>query len=428
LSPPFGFFRKKDSQKESNQSGPESSSDGITLHEASVIFENVISRETKSLIKDLEPIKNSVENVLDNLSRIVDDLSRESLKTDDKFQSLAENSRKTIVATVMRESSSEISLPRNLEEAKSFVDRLESLLKRCGDASGSHRRVLNEYMKKYSNRMKGEFESLSHLRKKAHELVSEYETKIERSRQGMGLVKNLQTQIEINDTERHRISTLVEDNGNIEKSIEKLTDEQKSLESSPEYTQAAEIFDEITKIQDERDRLKKEITNKFSNISRAITKYSYGTSKATYSRLEKMANRPWEIFDEDLGPYFQLLHDIKQEIIGQKLTLKDSGKVIDYLDQIVDALEQFSQDIKQKDDSLYRLKTSSAIQIQGKLQEIQDEIKSKNHSLESGKLEIEGIERSLVQRSSEIKELINQLEEEVENIAGKNYHIKTSYS
>ncbi|MGG6461096.1 MAG: hypothetical protein ACM3JQ_06695, partial [Candidatus Eiseniibacteriota bacterium] len=322
MSPPFGFFRKRESSKEIDQSAPERSSDGITLHEASVIFEDIISRETKSLLKDIEPIKNSVGNVLDNLSKIVDDLSRESLKTDDKFQSLAENSRKTIVATVMRESSSEITSPRNLQEAKAFVDRLESLLKRCGDASGSHRRVLNEYMKKYSNRMKGEFESLSHLHKKAHELVSDHETKIERSRQGLQRVRNLQTQIEMNDTDRHRISTLIEDNGNIEKSIEKLTEEQKTFESSSEYKQAAEIFDEIRKIQDERDHLKKDITNKFSNISRAITKYSYGTSKATYSRLEKMSNRPWEIFNEDLGPYFQLLHDIKQEIIGQKLTLK----------------------------------------------------------------------------------------------------------
>jgi hypothetical protein len=428
LSPPFGFFRKKESPKEGILGGSERSYVGITLDEASDVIEKVISRETKSLIDNLEPVKRSVENALDNLGRIVEDLSKESLKTDDKFQSLAENSRRTIVATVIRESSSEIPLPRNLEEAKAFVDRLESLLKRCGDASGSHRRVLNEYMKKYSNRMKGEFESLSHLRKKAHELVSKHETKIERSRQGLGLVKNLQSQIEFNDTDRHRVSTLSKDNGNTEKSVEILLGEQKTLESSPDYTQAAEIFNKIKKIQDERDQLKKDITNKFSNISRAITKYSYGTSKATYNRLEKMANRPWEIFDEDLGPYFQLLHGIKQEIIGQKLTLKDSGKVIDYLDQIVDALEWFSQDIKQKDDSLNTLKTSSAIQVQGKLQKVEDDIKSKNHSLESGRLEIEEIEKSIARRSSEIKELTRQLEEEMENITGKEYHIKTSYS
>jgi chromosome segregation ATPase len=428
LSPPFGFFKKKDSSKESNRSGSDRPSDGITLDEVSDIIEKVISRETKSLIDNLEPVKRSVENVLDNLSRIVEDLSKESLKTDDKFQSLAENSRRTIVATVMRESSSEIPLPKNLEEAKAFTDRIESLLKRCGDASGSHRRVLNEYMKKYSNRMKGEFESLSHLRKKAHELVSKQEIEIERSTQCLRLVKNLQTQIELNDSDKIRISNLIADSNETEKILDTLNDEQKNLKSSAEYAEASKIFADIRKIQDEREQLKKDISHMFSNISRAITKYSYGTSKATYSRLEKMANRPWEIFEEDLGPYFQLLHDIRQEIVSQKLVLKDSSKVIDYLDQIVNALESFSQDIKSKEDSLYRLKTSGATLVQEKLQEIEEDINNRNQSLKNSKMEIKELEKTIDLKSKEISELSRKIEEEMENITGNRYRIRTSYS
>ena len=75
----------------------------------------------------------------------------------------------------MRESSSQLSLPQNLNEALEFRSRLESLLKRFGDARGSHRRVLNEYMKKHSNKMKDEFETLSRLHKKTHDLVSKVE-------------------------------------------------------------------------------------------------------------------------------------------------------------------------------------------------------------------------------------------------------------
>ena len=60
--------------------------------------------------------------------------------------------------------------------------------------------------------------------------------------------------------------------------------------------------------------MKKDTSNMFSNISRAITKYSYGTTKTTYSRLEKIGSRPWEIFDEDIMPYLQLLQGIRQEL------------------------------------------------------------------------------------------------------------------
>ena len=80
----------------------------ITLEQASSIVERVIATQTQSMLVSLEPIKRSVENTLDNLGKIVDDLSRENLKTDDtKFRSLVENSRRTIVSTIMRESSSQ---------------------------------------------------------------------------------------------------------------------------------------------------------------------------------------------------------------------------------------------------------------------------------------------------------------------------------
>ncbi|HEX9318344.1 MAG TPA: hypothetical protein VF884_05350, partial [Nitrososphaeraceae archaeon] len=68
MSPPFGLFKKKESSKKGNRSETEQSPDGITLNEASNIIEKVISHETKSLIDNLEPVKRSVENILDNLS------------------------------------------------------------------------------------------------------------------------------------------------------------------------------------------------------------------------------------------------------------------------------------------------------------------------------------------------------------------------
>ena len=64
-------------------------SDGITLEQASSIVERVMATQTQSMLVSLEPIKRSVENTLDNLGKIVDDLSRENLKTDDtKFNPL----------------------------------------------------------------------------------------------------------------------------------------------------------------------------------------------------------------------------------------------------------------------------------------------------------------------------------------------------
>ncbi len=425
LSPPFGFFRKKEA-KERPLNDPGTHSDGIILEQASDIVKRIMATETESLLDSLEPIKRSVENTLDNLSKIVDDLSRENLKTDDtKFRSLAENSRRTIVSTIMRESSSQLPLPKNLGEAIEFRSRLESLLKRFGDASGSHRRVLNEYMKKHSNRMKDEFETLSRLHKKTHNLVSKTEVEVDACSNCLRIIKSAQETIHLNDADQSQISFLLQENSQSKILVDKLTTEIQSLKKSPQFSEASHTLEDIKRIEEEKNRLKKVTSNMFSNISRAITKYSYGTSKITYSRLEIIANRPWEIFDEEIMPYLQLLQGIRQDLISGKMTLKDTNKTIEHIDVIMNSLEDISADIKEKNDLLSGLKSSGAGQIQGKLHQIETEIASKNELMSNRNQTIYDLRKTIENRTNEIKDLARQIEDQILEITGSKYSIKT---
>ena len=429
LSPPFGFFRKKEASKERSADDGTIHSDGITLEQASSIVERVMATQTQSMLVSLEPIKRSVENTLDNLGKIVDDLSRENLKTDDtKFRSLVENSRKTIVSTIMRESSSQLSLPQNLNEALEFRNRLESLLKRFGDASGSHRRVLNEYMKKHSNKLKDEFETLSRLHKKTHDLVSKVEDVADKCSSCLRVIQTAQETVHLIDVDQSRISTLSQENKEEQILIDKLKNEVQILKSSQQYLDASQTLEEIKRIEGEKERLKKDTSNMFSNISRAITKYSYGTSKTTYARLEKIGSKPWEIFDEDIMPYLQLLQGIRQELISGKMTLKDSSRTIEHIDQIMNSLENISSEIKEKNDLLSQLRSSGAGQIQNKLWQVETEITSKIEFVSNRNHEIVEARKAMEIRSNEMKRLVRQIEEEILQITDNKYSIKKPYS
>jgi myosin heavy subunit len=429
LSPPFGFFRKKEASKERSVDDPTIHYDGITLEQASSILERVMTTQTQSMLIRLEPIKRSVENTLDNLSKIVDDLSRENLKTDDtKFRSLVENSRRTIVSTITRESSSQLALPQNLNEALEFRSRLESLLKRFGDASGSHRRVLNEYMKKHSNKMKDEFETLSRLHKKTHELVSKAEAKANECSSCLRVIQTSQETKHLIEVDQSRISTLSQQNKEEQILIDKLKNEAQILKSSQQYLDAFQTLEEIKRIEGEKEKLKKDTSNMFSNISRAITKYSYGTSKTTYSKLEKIGSRPWEIFDEDIMPYLKLLQGIRQELISGKMTLKDSSRTIEHIDQIMNSLENISSDIKEKNDLLSQLRSSGAGQIQSKLWLVETEITSKIEFVSNRNQEISEAKEAMENRSNEMKRIVRQIEEEILEITDKKYSIKIPYS
>ncbi|MDQ5869214.1 MAG: hypothetical protein M3530_05745 [Thermoproteota archaeon] len=429
LSPPFGFFRRKEASKVRPLDDPAMHSDGITLEQATAIVEKIMATQTQSMLVNLEPIKRSVENTLDNLSKIVDDLSRENLKTDDtKFRSLVENSRRTIVSTIMRESSSQLALPQNLNEAIEFRSRLESLLRRFGDASGSHRKVLNEYMKKHSNRMKDEFGTLSRLHKKTHDLVSRVEAKTDECSGCLRKIQTTRETINMIDANQSRISMLLEENEQERTLIDKLKNEIQNLKRSPQFLEAFQTLEEIRRIEEEKEKLKRDTSNMFSKISRAITKYSYGTSKITYSRLEKIGNRPWEIFDEDIMPYLQLLQGIRQELISGKMTLKDSNRTIEHIDEIMNSLENISSEIKEKNDLLSQLRSSGAGQIQAKLWQIETDMTSKIESRSNRNQTIGEVRKTMEIRANEIKGLVRQIVEEILEITGDKYSIKNPYS
>ena len=180
--------------------------------------------------------------------------------------------------------------------------------------------------------------------------------------------------------------------------------------------------------EEEKEKLKKDTSNMFSNISRAITKYSYGTSKITYSRLEKIGSRPWEIFDEDIMPYLQLLQGIRQELISGKMTLKDSSRTIEHIDQIMNSLENISSEIKEKNDLLSQLRSSGAGQIQSKLWQIEKEITNKIEFVSNRNHEIAEARKAMEIRSIETKKLVRQIEEEILEITDNKYSIKKPYS
>ena len=82
-----------------------------------------------------------------------------------------------MVSSLRREASSDLPLLQSIHEVKRFKEKLESIIDRFGEVSGSHSRVMNVFMKKYAGKLKGEFETLSSLLKETKSLTSEFEEK-----------------------------------------------------------------------------------------------------------------------------------------------------------------------------------------------------------------------------------------------------------
>jgi hypothetical protein len=72
--------------------------------------------------------------------------------------------------------------------------------------------VLNEYMKKHSNKMKDEFETLSRLHKKTHDLVSKVEDVADECSSCLRVIQTGQETKHLIEVDHALISTLSKEN------------------------------------------------------------------------------------------------------------------------------------------------------------------------------------------------------------------------
>ena len=73
------------------------------------------------------------------------------------------------------------------------------------------------------------------------------------------------------------------------------------LERSSDFETTAKIMEEIKLAQEEEKEFHRNLNDHFSHVSRALTKYSYGMSKATSYKLQILMATPWKIFQRQMN-------------------------------------------------------------------------------------------------------------------------------
>ncbi|HEY9486478.1 MAG TPA: hypothetical protein VIQ04_07540, partial [Nitrososphaeraceae archaeon] len=301
LSPTFRLFKKKDNTSEIKNPDNKNqlhATDTLTISEALSLLQHIESKKVKILSNNLSSIKDSVMRSLEIVQKVADDLERDKIKLEElRFKSIVENSKRTVVASLRRETSSDLPLPQSTQDAKKFNERLESMMNRFGEVTGSHSKVMNIFMKKYVGKLKGEFDTLSSLLKTTRSIMKEFEEEIADIAKCVNLL-NIVSQ---------RVSSIKIDEGEIEKTnkeiemlksqIYELKNRSDSLENSTQFKESIHNIEEIEIIEQEKEEFSKQMLDLFSHVSRAFTKYSYGMTKSTSDQLKVLVDEPWKIFE-----------------------------------------------------------------------------------------------------------------------------------
>jgi DNA repair exonuclease SbcCD ATPase subunit len=426
--PPFGIFKKKPNDIASAEhSIPTPASDTLSIQQAQDLLQSLEAVKVKELSASLAPIKESAAESLKVIDTLAKEMDRENIKLEDverRLKSVVEHSKTTVVSSLRREASLELPFPQSANDAKKFKERFENMMKRFGEVSGSHSKVLNAFMKKHSGKIKDEFEFLTKLLNETRAIIAEFD----RNREPIIRCENTL------NTALQKISSinLAQSSAkNIEKEIEDIERELKNVESelaatsgSNEFEQASIRVRDIAEAERKQEEFHAQIRDLFSHLSRAFTKYSYGITKETERRLETMSNEPWQIlYEKNVTPYSSLLLEIRKSIDSGQIQLKDSDKVLQYIDTILESLPDLqykAQTFKTEINSFRQLN----IEIVYKVKDLEQKVMQHSEELARSRQDLEQQRRQAKDKTEEVDAILRRAGEILAELIGQKYSLR----
>ena len=425
--PPFGLFKKKPSDiSPADHQIPTPATETLSIQQAQDLLQSLESAKVKELSSSLARIKEAAAESLKVIDALAKDMDRENIKLEDleqKLKSVVEHSKRTVVSSLKREASLELPLPQSANDAKKFKERFENMMKRFGEVSGSHSKVLNAFMKKQSGKMKDEFEFLTKLLDETRATISEFDRKREPIiKCGNILNTSLQklSSIKLAESLARNAEREIED---IERDLKEVESELAILSASKEYEQASMGMRGISEAEKKQEEFHAQIRDLFSHLSRAFTKYSYGITKETEQRLKTMSDEPWQIlYEKNITPYSSLLLEIRRSIDSGQIQLKDSDKALQYIDKILETLADLqhkAQTIKTEIDSYRQLDIETVYKAKG----LEQKIVQYTEELARSRRDLDQQRRQAKDKTEEVNALLKRASEILAELTGHKYSL-----
>ena len=432
MSPPFRLFKKKDDVVEEkkdidSRNQLRNTTNSLTVSDALILLQNIESERIKSLANDLSPIKESVVKSLRSVERVANNLDIEDIKLEEaRFKSIVENSKRTVVSSLRREASSDIPGLQSIHEVKKFEEKLESIIDRFGEVSGSHSRVMNVFMKKYAGKLKGEFETLSSLLKQTKSVVSEFEEENSVTVKSIDLLNICSQKITSKKANEDKIKDTYREIETLKYDLRELKSQLSRVENSTQFKESYRNLEQIGVLEKEKQEFQRKVSDLYSHVSRAFTKYSYGMTKDTLGRLKVLTEEPWRIFeDAEVSSYASLLIEIQKAVKSGKIKLKDSERIMNYMEIILKSLPEHHDEIRIINLKLNVLRENKNGAVVNRSEELKNDIRNCTNRLGDLEQLVDQLKKQLTENNSECEHLVKQIDDYILQITGKKYFVTT---
>lgn len=438
--PSFNFFKRKGkdiSKLSSKQSNiqvnnsapiPQNLDDRLTIEDALNLLDRIENTVTLNLLNELGKTFEDTNLIFQHINNIARDLESEEIEVEEeKLAPLVKNTKNTIVRALKRESSNTLTIPKTFDEFIKFKESLDASINRFGEVTSSHSRIVNTFMKKHANSLRGDLKKISDISGKLSDGFDELSIEKKVLEECRINLSTLKTIIDEKGKSEQDLKAIDNNCIRLDKEIKLKEIEMDDLKSSSDYSKGLKYLHERELIDKERKILIDKLNRISGHLTKAANKYSYGLTKATIEKIDTIVNKPSEIaYKSDISEYLRLLKEMKQSVTSNKVILKDSNKVLQYFDILADELPNFKNEILILDSRIDKLKDREKVTILEKLNQKEEEKKKAHEYRISEDQRRDEILKNKSKIEEQIKVTLKVIEEQLQRLSTKKYKIITN--
>jgi hypothetical protein len=279
-------------------------------------------------------------------------------------------------------------------------------------------------MKKHANSLRGELKRISdssEILNDEYDQITEERKTIERCKSNL---LSMHPKIDEINKANTTIRNLDEKIRQLKEGKDRREKEINSIKSSSDYGKCLKYLQEKEEIDKKRKEYPNELYEISTRLTKAANKYSYGLSRGTVEKIDTIVNRPSEIVSKaDMPEYITLLKDIKESVMSNKIVLKDSKKVLQYFDNLMDELPKFKAEIKELDSRIDRLKDKDKIVVLDDIKKKEEERKEEERIIMSENQRKDEITKQKIELEEQMISTTRDIEEQIHKVCRKKYKI-----
>lgn len=424
----FGWGKKKQDDKVIEDVPKEKE---ISLSDVQNIVDDLNQLRKSQTLSEIKHLRKKTTPLIDDLKKIGKVLASDDLNIDeiDKHLAVIIVRGKKQVLDIIKKGVTPLPEISSIDEAKKLNSSLNQILKKLGDVLGRQTRVIHIFAKKYASQLKENLEEMNSNQSEIQKLLRNYDSTMTISDEIIDALKQIDILKRTKEEKAQKIEDANQSIESLEKQISSIHNSINEIKSSDSYKKYLDLKNKLDDFGSQKSKIKNEIDEQFTKISRPLSRYEYGSSldKEQKNLLTKLVENPFEVLlPQNTDPIIIILENVRKGILSDSISVKDVEKSLSHLTDTEESLDRFTQQVSEYFDKYKQMKNTLDSLIPKDLISLENDLNKNIAFKDDASLKFKTIQGEIDEIDSHIPELISEIEAKLRQFSNTKYTITLS--